>query len=80
MLEITVDLHPYGNRNLTEQLSQFVIWNTGTKVDGDLTLYRIGKTPTDPDSLTFTHKRDDGVHTCVMKGLQTAIKMGLDKF
>lgn len=77
MLRITVDLLPFGSEDDQKVLSQFVIFNTLQK-SGENYIYKISKGLATP-ATTFQHNRDDGLLTCVRKGIAAAEAHGLDK-
>lgn len=80
MLKITVELAPFGNEDEKRVLSSFVIHNIGRApgLPEGVYRYKISKSLTDP-ATTFTHYRPDGLHKCVILGLEAAKEAGLDK-
>lgn len=77
MLRITIELVPFGVEDEKKVLSQFLIHNVGRRGDGQ-DMYKIAKSLSDK-STTFSHTRSDGLHTCVVLGLDAAMESGLDQ-
>lgn len=80
MLKVTIELAPFGNEDEIRLLSTFVIHNIGkgAGLAEGVYRYKVAKDLTTP-SVTFLHKRSDGLHTCVERALSEADRTGLDK-
>lgn len=77
MIQVTIELAPYGDVNNKSTLSEFQIVNTGRTKNPDT--YIVRKNQDGSPLVLFKHYRDGGLHLCVEKAINELRMAGLDK-